>query len=306
MRRRASGERPLALPLPDGGNFWSDWTGPDSDGDGIVDLPYVFSGGQDDLPLADAVTLPPLFGNTPVGTDVVIELDPGIVITFPEVTVAGDTAGTASETPPHGPPTGFRFLGQYYDISTTAEYVGPVTITIPFDPADVPGGKVDKLKLFHWVDENGGEWQQVPITLDIANNVVIAQVDHLCWFALATPLYQFQGFLAPVNESRTKPFKRGSTLPIKFQISDELGDPVADAVCTLTIYYLVSGAPSGEAEVVSTAAGDWGDQFRYDAEGDLYIFNLSTKDASFLGYYTYQAEAVLDDGSTHSVDFSLK
>ena len=38
------------LPAPDGGNFWSDWTGPDIDGDGFVDSPYVFVGGQDDLP----------------------------------------------------------------------------------------------------------------------------------------------------------------------------------------------------------------------------------------------------------------
>jgi parallel beta-helix repeat protein len=35
---------------PIGGNYWSDWTSPDGDGDGFVDYPYVFAGGQDDLP----------------------------------------------------------------------------------------------------------------------------------------------------------------------------------------------------------------------------------------------------------------
>jgi parallel beta-helix repeat protein len=38
------------LDRPVGGNYWSNWTSPDADGDGFVDLPYVFTGGQDDLP----------------------------------------------------------------------------------------------------------------------------------------------------------------------------------------------------------------------------------------------------------------
>lgn len=40
------------LDRPTGGNYWSNWTGPDADGDGFVDQPYVFQGGQDDLPRA--------------------------------------------------------------------------------------------------------------------------------------------------------------------------------------------------------------------------------------------------------------
>ena len=41
--------------LPDGGNWWSDWTAPDADHDGFVDAAYVFTGGQDDYPFADEV-----------------------------------------------------------------------------------------------------------------------------------------------------------------------------------------------------------------------------------------------------------
>jgi len=33
-----------------GGNYWSDWTSPDDDGDCFVDYSYVFLGGQDDFP----------------------------------------------------------------------------------------------------------------------------------------------------------------------------------------------------------------------------------------------------------------
>lgn len=38
------------LPEPTGGNHFSDWTGPDNDSNGFVDFPYVFTGGQDNLP----------------------------------------------------------------------------------------------------------------------------------------------------------------------------------------------------------------------------------------------------------------
>jgi hypothetical protein len=38
------------LDRPVGGNYWSNWTSPDSDGDGFVDIPYVFTGGVDNLP----------------------------------------------------------------------------------------------------------------------------------------------------------------------------------------------------------------------------------------------------------------
>jgi parallel beta-helix repeat protein len=40
------------LEKPIGGNYWSDWTTPDADGEGFVDSPYVFTGGVDYLPWA--------------------------------------------------------------------------------------------------------------------------------------------------------------------------------------------------------------------------------------------------------------
>lgn len=38
------------LPEPTGGNHWSNWTAPDANGDRFVDNPFVFTGGQDNLP----------------------------------------------------------------------------------------------------------------------------------------------------------------------------------------------------------------------------------------------------------------
>ena len=64
-------------------DFWSDWTLPDNDGDGIVDLPYVIAdrdgnpGAQDDLPWTIQngwiVNLAPVF--SPIGPQEVVEYD---------------------------------------------------------------------------------------------------------------------------------------------------------------------------------------------------------------------------------------
>ena len=42
----------FSLSAPVGGNYWDNWATPDSDNDGFVDSPFVFSGGQDSLPHA--------------------------------------------------------------------------------------------------------------------------------------------------------------------------------------------------------------------------------------------------------------
>lgn len=39
-----------------GGNYWSNWTSPDNNGDGFVDNPYVFTGGVDNLPFVSPVS----------------------------------------------------------------------------------------------------------------------------------------------------------------------------------------------------------------------------------------------------------
>lgn len=61
------------LPAPTGGNYWSNWTGPDADGDGFVDSPYIFTGGRDDLPLAK----PPTGDSTPPTTTASLSGVPG-------------------------------------------------------------------------------------------------------------------------------------------------------------------------------------------------------------------------------------
>ena len=244
--------------------------------------------------------------NTPPGQNVSV-LVGGAYITFGEVTTLGNTTLTTSTTPPAGPaPSGFQFLETWYDISTTATWSGTVTITLPYNPAGLPEGMNEEdLRLYHWEGEPAG-WKDVTVLpVDTESNRITAQVTSLSPFAIGYPIYQFHGFLPPLDGSH-KSFKRGSTIPIKFRISDAAGNPVPEAAATLAIDYGESDAAPGDPEVVSSAPGDSGNEFRYDPADDLYIFNLSTKHDSFKANQSYDVVVTLDNGEMYTTTFGLK
>ena len=135
------------------------------------------------------------------------------------------------------------------------------------------------------------------------------------------------GGLTPVLNTMTQPqatqaysddnsrFKLGSTVPVKFELRDANGAPVTNAT---NIRLFVSQADSkpdpGVDEVISTSASTTGNLFRLaDATTGQWIFNLSTKSGytsngttvSFTSQGTYKLSAVLDDGSSRSVNIQL-
>lgn len=118
--------------------------------------------------------------------------------------------------------------------------------------------------------------------------------------------YQWCGFLPPLTANGNGLFKRGSTVPVKFRITDLEGKPVSNCIATLEVFYWTEGASEGTAQTVSYANGDTGDTFRYNALDDLYIFNLSTKPWEYLGNIRYQVVVTLDDGQKYDIYFSLK
>jgi hypothetical protein len=80
--------------------------------------------------------------------------------------------------------------------------------------------------------------------------------------------YDFGGFKSPVSIS-AKDFKKMSTVPVKFQLINELtGLPVQGPAATLS----VNGSPAK-----SSGGSNVADAFRYDAPAMQYIYNLSTK-----------------------------
>ncbi len=108
----------------------------------------------------------------------------------------------------------------------------------------------------------------------------------------------------PFAKANSRLFKRGSTIPIKFTITNLAGAPAKGAVATLAVYACADGAPAGDALAIDSPA-DSGNQFRSVADGQ-YLFNLSTKGAAWAGASSFLAQVTLDDGQEFTQEFFLK
>ncbi len=117
-------------------------------------------------------------------------------------------------------------------------------------------------------------------------------------------LYNFIGFLQPILYDGIRVFKLGSTVPVKFQLTDATGVVVSTAIGTVTVQEFSGSAPVNDPlDGVSSGGSNSGDFFRYDSTSSQYIFNLSTQP---LSTGTWQVQAHLDDGSVHTVMIGLK
>ena len=121
--------------------------------------------------------------NTPAGSNVTVSLESGTV-TFPTVNESGTTTMTTStENPVEPTPSDFYVIeGNFYDITTTANYSGLITVGISYDESQV--GNEESLVLFHW---NGSEWEDVTTYVDTVNNIMYGQVASLSPFFIGEP-----------------------------------------------------------------------------------------------------------------------
>lgn len=115
--------------------------------------------------------------------------------------------------------------------------------------------------------------------------------------------YQFSGFLQPINNDGSSIFKLGSTVPVKFKLTDASGNPVPDAIANIYSAKITDQIIGSITEATSTSSATTGNLFRFDPVEQLYIFNLSTKNMT---KGTHNIIVKLNDGSTQTVLISLK
>lgn len=117
--------------------------------------------------------------------------------------------------------------------------------------------------------------------------------------------YRFGGFAPPLRADGNLIVRGSRTLPIKFELFAADGSQIVDAVATLGLSRITDAILGTIEEFIPDAAGgsNTGDLFRVDLPSGQYVYNLST---STLASGTYVVTATLNDGTQHSVRFSVR
>ncbi|WP_053368465.1 Ig-like domain repeat protein [Bacillus sp. FJAT-27245] len=127
----------------------------------------------------------------------------------------------------------------------------------------VENGTVDKGSALN--TSSVGTHSYTVTATDKAGNEVAKTFSYKVEFATA-------GVLQPINQNGSSVFKKGSTVPVKFQLKDFNGAPIGNQ----NAYIFLDENSALKSGNSNTPAG--GNQFRYDPTDKQYIFNLSTKD----------------------------
>ncbi len=134
---------------------------------------------------------------TPEGHNITIAVQPlyampgilPVTVTMENVGIGGTTTLSTSSSGP-APPSGFRLGQVYFNITTTADFSGPVTVCIDYSLMGFTNEAA--LALQHYEDTNGDgladEWLDRTVSRDRDNNIICATVDNFSLFAVLEPV----------------------------------------------------------------------------------------------------------------------
>lgn len=174
---------------PRAGNYWDDYTWSDSYKgpfqnetgiDGIGDVPCVLDDNNTDMyPLM--VPFGPL---TRKGENIPVFAADTVHLIFENVTTEGFSTLDLTKAGPASPPS-FKLVEHYYNITTTANYFGKITIRIVYNASRIR--QEDCLQLTQW-DEPRQQWMNITVQIDEQSDVIYGETDDLGLFAIFAPL----------------------------------------------------------------------------------------------------------------------
>jgi len=106
-----------------------------------------------------------------------------VSVGFGEVIAPGWTTALRAVPGPPLPPN-YAPCGHCYDVTTTASYLGPVSICLSYREDDLAGAEEDRVQLLRY-HPAGGYWEDITDSLDPVENQVCGEVTGLSLFALA-------------------------------------------------------------------------------------------------------------------------
>lgn len=138
--------------------------------------------------------------NTPAGTGVAVEPLTGCVLTYDEVTASGNTFVSASVSGPTLP-SGYGAVaiseGLFFEPTTSATFVAPVTICFEYDEGSLNRPE-SGLRMYQY---SGGEWTDLSATVDGANNRICGEVSEFSTLVVVEQLSCCVGRVGDANNS---------------------------------------------------------------------------------------------------------
>jgi len=239
------------------------------------------------------------------GKSQALSIEPGVYYGISDVTVDGNSQGAVAAinldnvVADHTIAASFALLDivppviTIYGVAQGGTY--PACTTPSYSVTDALSGVASHSAMESGGDGNGlGTFTYTVTATDNAGNTATLSVMYTK--VANSNLISFQ---SPVILG--KPFQLGSTVPVKFVLTNDCGNVVPTAGATLALQYYSGDVPAEDPIVASSTVPDQGNRFRY-SEGQ-YIYNLATD-----GLHTgrYFATATLDSGETRSVFISIK
>jgi hypothetical protein len=247
-----------------------------------------------------------LYNVRPTPTGSVVAVEPvvtapdgslrSVSIQFGSVAGAGTTFVSATTAGPP-PPDGFK-LGQppiYYDVTTTATVGGSIRICFQWNEGEL--SHETSARLLH---RENGSWVDVTTFVDTAANRICGQTNGLSPFVIAQ--LRLLGFYQPVdNAPVVNRVKAGSTVPVKFSLSDFEGLNVFAAGYPKSQAITCDTCAAVDAVEETVTAG--GSSLSFDAATGVYSYVWKT-DKSWANTCRIMTLKLID-GTLRSAKFSL-